>query len=111
MFHSYAYTTTATVPPEIIIGSPNEICTETFLRIGNFETKKKALNCLSYIKTKFFRGLLSFNRIQKNLSRTTFDLIPLEDFEKDWSDKKLYKKYNLNSNEIDFIENKIKTMD
>mgnify|MGYP001162716845 CR=1 FL=1 len=111
LFHSYAYTTTATVPPEIIIGSPNEICTETFLRIGNFETKKKALNCLSYIKTKFFRGLLSFNRIQKNLSRTTFDLIPLEDFEKDWSDKELYKKYNLNSTEIDFIENKIKKMD
>lgn len=111
LFHSYAYTTTATVPPEIIIGNPGEISTETFLRIGIFDTKKEALNCLSYIKTKFFRALLSFNRIQKNLSRSTFDLIPLVDFDKILSDKDLYKKFNLDENEIDYIEKNIKKME
>ena len=111
LFHSYAYTTTATVPPEIIIGNPGEVSTETFLRIGIFDTKKEALNCLSYIKTKFFRALLSFNRIQKNLSRSTFDLIPLVNFDKILSDKDLYKKFNLDEKEVDYIEKNIKKME
>ena len=110
LFHSYAGSTTSTVPPEIIIGSPNEICTETYLKIGVFNTKKEALNCLSYIKTKFFRALLWYNRIQKNLSKTTFDLIPLQNFEKQYTDKELYKKYGLTNSEIDFIEKNIKEM-
>ena len=111
LFHSYAYTTTATVPPEIIIGGPGEISTETFLRIGIFDTKKEALNCLSYIKTKFFRALLSFNRIQKNLSKSTFELIPLLDFNKSFSDLDLYKKFDLDEKEIDYIEKNIKKME
>ncbi len=110
LFHSYAGSTTSTVPPEIIIGLPNEICTETYLKIGDFNTKKEALNCLSYIKTKFFRALLWYNRIQKNLSKTTFDLIPLQNFDKQYSDKELYKKYKLNNSEIEFIEKNIKEM-
>lgn len=110
LFHSYAYTTTATVPPEIIVAPPNEVCTETFLRIGNFDSEKDALNCLSYIKTKFFRALLSYNRIQKNLSKSTFELIPIQDFSISWTDADLYKKYGLTQEEIDLIENNIKAM-
>jgi hypothetical protein len=111
LFHSYAYTTTATVPPEIIVAPPNEVCTETFLRIGNFDTEREALNCLSYIKTKFFRALLSYNRIQKNLSKSTFELIPLQDFSASWNDVALYKKYGLSEDEIELIESNIKAME
>jgi hypothetical protein len=121
LFHSYAYTTSATVPPEIIVGRPNDTCTETFLQIGNFSNEIEALNCLSYIKTKTFRALLSFNRIQKNISNATFELIPLQDFtansDIDWSksipeiDKQLYKKYILTKEEIGFIESMIKPME
>lgn len=111
LFHSYAYTHSSTVPPEIIIGKPGEVCTETFLEIGPFKTKNEAENCLSYIKTKFFRGLLSYNRIQQNLSRSTFDLIPIQDFNKQFSDKVLYSKYKLDKKEIEFIEKYVKPMD
>lgn len=121
LFFSYAYTTTATVPPEVIIAQPNEVATETFLRIGIFNTKSETINCLSYIKTKFFRALLYFNRIQKNTSKKTFDLIPLQDFTEnsdiDWSksipeiDAQLYQKYGLTKDEIDFIESMIKPME
>ena len=62
LFFSKAYMTTSTVPPEIIIARPNEICTETFLQIGGFVSLMEAENCLSYIKTKFFRALLFYNR-------------------------------------------------
>lgn len=111
LFFSKAYMSTSTVPPEIIIGRPNEICTETFLKIGDFNTEKEALNCLSYIKTKFFRALLFFNRHSLNLSQSSFNLIPLQDFSKPWTDEELYKKYDLTKEEINFIESMIKPMD
>ncbi len=107
---SYAYTTTASIPPEPIIAKPNEVSTETFLRIGPFNTESEIRNCLSYIKTKFFRALLLFNRSQKNASSKTFCLIPILDFSKPWTDDELYKKYNLTQEEIDFIESMIKPM-
>ena len=121
LFHSYAYTTSATVPPEIIVGRPNDSCTETFLQIGNFLIEIEVLNCLNYIKTKTFRALLSFNRIQKNISNETFELIPLQNFtansDIDWSksipeiDLQLYAKYGLTEEEIGFIESMIKPME
>lgn len=111
LFQSYAYSTTSTVPPEIIIGLPNEISTETFLLIGPFETKYIAENCLSYTKTKFYRALLYFNRIQKNLSQSTFNLIPLQDFSEPWTDEKLYRKYGLTEEEIAFVDSMIRPME
>ena len=120
IFFSKAYMTTSTVPPEMILGSPNEICTETFLKIGNFDTKEEMLNCFSYIKSKFFRALLFFNRSSLNISKSTFDLIPIQDFTSysdiNWSkstpeiDQQLYTKFHLTDEEIAFIEKMIKPM-
>ena len=121
LFFSKAYMTTSTVPPEIIIGTPKTICTETFLLIGGFNTEHEALNCLAYIKSKFFRALLFYNRHSLNISRESFELIPIQDFttESDinWGmsteniDKQLYEKYGLNESEITFIESMIKPME
>ena len=116
-----AYMTTSTTPPDIIIAKPNEACTETFLQIGPFNTEKESENCLNFIKSKFYRALLFFNRSSLNISTETFSLIPLQDFTNksdiDWSksvagiDQQLYKKYNLTQEEIDFIEKSIKPME
>lgn len=116
-----AYMTTSTTPPDIIIAKPNEACTETFLQIGPFDTEKESENCLNFIKSKFYRALLFFNRSSLNISTETFSLIPLQDFTNksdiDWSksvaeiDKQLYKKYNLTQEEIDFIEKTVKPME
>ncbi len=111
LFFSKAYMTTSTVPPDLILGLPSTICTETFLSIGDFCTITEMNNCLSYIKTKFFRALLFFNRHSLNISRDSFDLIPLQDFSHPWTDEMLYKKYKLTKEEIDFIESMIKPME
>ena len=121
LFFSKAYMTTSTVPPEIIIGTPKTICTETFLLIGGFDTKIEAENCLAYIKSKFFRALLFYNRHSLNISRESFELIPLQNFSSksdiDWGlsiediDKQLYQKYGLDETEISFIESMIKPME
>lgn len=111
LLFSKAYMTTSTVPPEIIIGTPHTVCTETFLQIGNFDNEITTQNCLNYIKTKFFRALLFFNRHSLNISRESFDMIPLQNFSEQWDDEKLYKKYQLTQEEIDFIESTIKPME
>lgn len=111
LFFSKAYMTTSTVPPELIIGNPDELCTETFLQIGGFKDLQTAKNCLSYIKTKFFRALLFYNRHSLNISKESFNLIPLQDFSKPWTDEELYAKYGLTQEEIDFIESMIKPME
>ena len=111
LFFSKAYMTTSTVPPEIIVGDPGTISTETFLQIGPFECKEKALNCLNYIKTKFFRALLFYNRHSLNISRESFDLIPLLSFDKEWDDNSLYKRYDLSDDEVRFIEENIMPME
>ena len=111
LYFSKAYMTTSTVPPEIIVGYPNTVCTETFLEIGTFNSLEECQNCLSYIKTKYFRALLFYNRHSLNISKESFDLIPLQDFSKPWTDQELYAKYNLTNDEIKFIENMIKPME
>lgn len=111
LFFSKAYMTTSTIPPEIIVGRLSEICTETFLKIGDFEKEIEALNCLSYIKTKFFRALLFYNRHSLNISKDSFEFVPLQDFSEPWTDEKLYKKYGLTPDEIAFIESMIRPMD
>lgn len=104
LFFSKAYMTTSTVPPEIIIAKPTEICTETFLQIGGFDALEEAENCLSYIKTKFFRALLFFNRHSLNISKESFALIPLQDFSVKWTDEQLYIKYCIMEKEREFID-------
>lgn len=108
IFFSKAYATTSTTPPKMILGKPNTACTETFLEIGPFDTENEAKNCLAYMSTKFFRALLFYNRSSLNISKKTFDLIPLQDFLKTWTDEELYSKYDLTKDEISFIEENIK---
>ena len=103
--------TTSTVPPEIIIGEPGTLCTETFLAIGKFKTRQEVLNCLSYISTKFFRALLFYKRHSLNISKESFSFIPLQDFSKPWTDEELYAKYGLTEEEIAFIESMIRPME
>lgn len=111
LYFSKAYMTTSTVPPEIIIGMPGTVCTETFIQLGTFDSEEEAKNCLSYIKTKFFRALLFYNRHSLNISRESFDLVPMQKFDHEFTDEELYKKYDLSVDEIKYIEEMIKPMD
>lgn len=108
LFFTTSYSTGAINPPEVIIGEPNDICTETFLIIGPFDTKKEQENCHTYIHTKFFKFLLYYGKGTMHVTKSVFGLIPLQDFSKSWTDSELYSKYSLTKDEIAYIENLIK---
>lgn len=106
--------------PSPILGSPIQICTETYLQIGKFKTRDEAEACLKYIKSKFFRAMVGILKTTQH-STTAFRLSPLQNFtpdsDIDWSksipeiDRQLYAKYGLDEKEIAFIEEKVKVME
>lgn len=99
------------IPSNPVIAGPYELCTETFIEFGPFETKEQVENVLSYLKTKFFRALVAIRKQDQGSSRAVYHYVPLQDFSKPWTDKELYARYKLTQDEIQFIEDNIRTMD
>lgn len=104
-----------------LISNIFEGATDTFISIGLFETKIEANAMLKYIKTKFLRALLGIKKATQDNPKSVWQYIPIQDFTKnsdiDWNksiseiDGQLYEKYNLNDDEISFIEERIKAME
>lgn len=102
---------------------PDTVCTSSWGLLYTSDQKDEAVNVSKYVKTKLFRFLL--RSLSEDgviaLSAYRFSLIPIQDFSNssdiDWTkniseiDQQLYKKYNLSSEEIDYIENTIKSME
>lgn len=93
---------------KIDILEPGTICTETYLVIGAFKTEIEAQNLKEYMKTKFFRFLVSQFMYSHHITRDSYQFVPIQDFNQPWPEEKLYKKYKLTSSEIELIENSIK---
>jgi site-specific DNA-methyltransferase (adenine-specific) len=78
---------------------------------GPYKSEQEARNVVSYIKTKFFHFLLGLRKNTQHTTKKTYKFIPIQDFSQEWTDEKLYKKYNLTKKEIDFIESMIRPME
>lgn len=100
--------------------APNEVCTESYIAIGKFDTNIEANNAYKYLCTKFSRFLLLQALPTLDIRKERFIFVPMQDFTEgsdiDWSksveeiDAQLYAKYNLSNEEIAFIESMIKPM-
>ena len=88
-----------------IIGEPLSVCTETYIVHGPFDDKQLAENAISYIQTKFFHFLLTLKKITQDATSKVYEFIPLQDFREPWNDTKLFLKYKLTQEEINFINN------
>lgn len=94
-----------------ILGIPGTCCSGTYLLVGPFDSEKQASNAMSYMSTKFFRILVSINKISQDAYAKVYDDVPVQDFSRAWSDADLYAKYSLTKEEIAFIESMIKPME
>jgi len=98
---------------------PNSVCSQSYL-FAKFDTETETHNFITYLKTKFFRVLVSAMKISQSAPQRTYRFVPIQDFtdksDINWQksvadiDKQLYKKYNLTANEVEFIETHIKPM-
>ena len=94
----------------IIVGT-NTCCTETYLVVGPFKNKYETQNVYSYMQTKFFHLMLGLKKVTQHTTSKVYQFVPMQDFNEEWTDEKLYKKYGLNEEEIAFIESMIKPME
>lgn len=115
IYISRAYGAGEDFPHQIInkpfYGEPNSISTETYLVVGPFKDKKVTKNVLSYMSTKFFRFLVMLLKNTQDATSKVYRLVPVQDFSKPWTDEELYEKYELTSEEIEFIDSMIRPME
>ena len=94
--------------------------TFSFLTIGGFDTRCEAESLRKYLSTKFARTMLDTLKATQDNLKETWNNVPLQDFTSssdiDWSqsiadiDQQLYRKYDLDEKEIEFIETHVKEM-
>lgn len=88
----------------------DSVITDSYLVLATFDSEQEATNFAKYMTNKLPRFLMHETYSSMNISRSNFRFVPFLDYKKEWSDEELYKRYNLNDDEIDFIESMIRPM-
>lgn len=102
--------------PHQIIGKPiiageGSCCTETYVVCDLVTSDLQAKNLSDYICTRFFRFMVFLRKISQDNPKDRFSFVPIQNYDESWTDEKLYKKYGLTQEEIDFIESMIRPME
>ena len=108
-----------------IIGKPelaerNSVCSQSYLYAA-FEIEEEAVNFVKYMKTKFFRLLVKAAKITQGASSKVYRFVPKQDFSNNsdinWYkdieniDHQLGEKYELEQEEMEYINNTIKPLE
>ncbi|WP_407724880.1 Eco57I restriction-modification methylase domain-containing protein [Ruminococcus sp. JL13D9] len=93
------------------LGGPYDVCTETFLCVGLYDTKEEAENVISYMNTNLFHLLMHLKKVSHHVVAKVYGFCPIQDFSRPWNNLDLYNKYGLSDEEIKFIEDNIKPLD
>ncbi len=94
--------------PSLIAPSPS-VCTQSFLFFF-VSSREEAESLQSYYATRFFRFLVSLRKITQDATHSTYRWVPMQSWDRTWTDAALYKKYGLTKNESAFIESMIRPM-
>jgi site-specific DNA-methyltransferase (adenine-specific) len=92
------------------VSPKNSISTETYLIVDFAKSIEEADNLVTYMRTKFFRFLVSLIKSTQNIAKGSFSFVPVLDLSKPWTDSALYKKYGITAEEQAFIDKMIRPM-
>ncbi|WP_048549253.1 Eco57I restriction-modification methylase domain-containing protein [Nostocoides jenkinsii] len=100
--------------PDVVLGQPMvvsspSVCTQTYLFFF-LDNQRQAESVASYFQTKFFRFLVSLRKMTQDATRSTYLWVPVQAWDRAWSDQELYSKYELSAAEISYIESMIKDL-
>jgi site-specific DNA-methyltransferase (adenine-specific) len=101
--------------PDSVLGkpwlsAPPSVATQTFLAFC-VASEEEAQSIESYYRTKFFRHLVSLRKLTQDALRPMYSWVPVQAWDRTWTDKVLYKKYGLTKEEIEYIESVIRPME
>lgn len=93
-----------------LIASSPSVCTQSFLffHVGS-ETEAKSIQ--SYYATRLFRFLVSLRKITQHGTHSTYAWVPMQSWDRRWTDQDLYEKYGITPEEQTFIESQVRAMD
>jgi site-specific DNA-methyltransferase (adenine-specific) len=102
--------------PNLILSKPivagkNTSCTETYLVIGPLANEKRTKNVATYMTSLFFRFMILLAKSTQHITQKNYAFVPQQNFDETWTDEKLFKKYGITKEEIDFIKTLIRPMD
>ncbi|MDH0683580.1 Eco57I restriction-modification methylase domain-containing protein [Achromobacter animicus] len=100
--------------PHQILGKPliapsPSACTQSFLffSVGS-ETQARSLQ--SYYTTRLFRFLVSLRKITQHATHSTYLWVPVQQWDRTWTDEELYEIYGITKKEQAFIESQVRPM-
>jgi len=109
-----AYGAGETLPHQIlgqpIVAAPPSCCTQSYLVVQPFGSEAEANSFVSYLRTRFFRFLVSQRKISQHAFRSTYAWVPQQSWDKEWTDAKLYDAYEITAEEQAFIETAVREM-
>lgn len=94
-----------------ILAEPGSACTETYLIAGHFDSEEEAKSLSSYLKTQFARFLVSLRKSTQDAPRHVYSFMPIQTWDRIWTDEELFAKYELSEEEIAHIQSVVRPME
>jgi site-specific DNA-methyltransferase (adenine-specific) len=100
--------------PHQILGQPfcapsPSTCTQSYL-FAYLDSAEEAESVESYVRTRFFRFLVSLRKISQHATRSTYLWVPQKSWDQKWTDDALYEEYDITADERLYIEGVVKEM-
>lgn len=95
-------------PP--LTGVPGSVCTQTYIVAGPLASEESAQSVESYLRTRFLRFLVSLRKVSQDALRGVYEWVPLQTWDRTWTDEELYEKYGITENEQAYIAELIREM-
>ena len=92
------------------IAEPSSVCTETYIIVKSFDNEQEAINFSKYIKTRFFRFLVFLKKVTQDTTAKVYSFVPDLPMDHEWTDDKLFDRYDITPDEQEYIKSMIKEM-
>ena len=92
-----------------IVAPKGSVCSQTFI-YAKFGSAEESENFAGYLKTRFFRALVSARKIDQHAPSKVYSFVPVQDFTRPWTDDELFEKYGLDDVARKWIETNIREM-
>jgi site-specific DNA-methyltransferase (adenine-specific) len=93
------------------VAGPGEACSESYLVTYVAEDEEEARNVVTYMRTKFFRFLVSLRKPAQHNKTENFSFVPDLAMDRSWTDAELYRRYGITPEEQAFVDEMIRGMD
>jgi hypothetical protein len=78
---------------------------------GPFNSREESLSAASFLRTKLVRFLISLRKPSQDVLRGAYRWVPIQSWDRTWTDEVLYERYGISALEQAYIDAKIRPME